>query len=265
MSLVTLLSITALVRAQDEMDVDAAQEPVVEEAYSDCGKGCCEVCCDQSSIIFGAEATWFKFHQANGVEDAGADDASFDYELNPRITLGYVGCDGLGARARYWRYDENATSVDGDNVSVDTYNLDFEVFQVVELGSCTCLDISAGLRYNDFEHNRSDGNQIDGFDGLGGMVALEAHRDLCNGFGGYARLREVIMMDDAIIDDNEENDVTRPITEIAIGVRYTNCNWSLNAGYEWQNWGNYTGDSNEDDLTNDIGFSGFVVGAQYSY
>jgi hypothetical protein len=256
------------------MDVDPMQADVaVDDVADDCGKGCCDVCCDQSSFIFGAEVTFFKFHEANGVNDADFNDASFDRDANLRLTAGYVGCDGLGARVRYWEYDESALSVANNPIFVDTYTLDFEVFQQIELGSCTCVEVFGGLRYNEFDFFRDDGAIADdqhAFDGLGGIIGLEVHRDLCNGLGLYARLREVIMADDANFfgAGGEENDTIRPVTEIALGVSYTSCNWSLRAGYEWQVWGNYVesaGATNLDFEATDIGFAGFVVGAQYAY
>jgi hypothetical protein len=33
---------------------------------------------------------------------------SFDYDLTPRVWLGYFGENGMGIRARYWQYDHNA-------------------------------------------------------------------------------------------------------------------------------------------------------------
>lgn len=36
---------------------------------------------------------------------------SFDYDLTPRVWLGYFGENGTGIRARYWQYDHNADSL----------------------------------------------------------------------------------------------------------------------------------------------------------
>jgi hypothetical protein len=218
------------------------------------------------------EATFFRYHDANGVEDgdAGGDDTEFDNDANLRLTAGYVGCDGLGARVRYWDYDEVAVAAGNDAIFVDTYTLDFEVFQTLDVGSCTCVEVSGGVRYNDFFFIREDGAaDVTAFDGLGGIIGIKAHRDICGGFGVCAGLREVILADDMFQNGlDDETDVIRNVTEIALGVNYTSCNWSIHAGYEWQIWSNYVesaGPFNLDREMSDIGFVGFVVGAEYAY
>jgi hypothetical protein len=279
------LAISALAGAQE---MQAQSEPVADNgAVQHCGKmmDCC--CCDQSAYFFSLEATVFKFHDAGGVEDANGIDGKFDFELMPRITLGYVGCDGLGARIRYWDFDADTKSKAHLPISVETYNVDFEVFQVCELDCCTALEFSAGIRYNDFEHHRTGLADVGppvvlfvdkyDFSDIGGMIGIEARRDLGNGLGVYARLREVILMGDTgILDNNDEIDVTRPVTEIAFGADYCYCGWTVHGGLEWQNWGNYTTralDGVDDDVefvedvndNDDIGFAGFVFGVSTSY
>jgi hypothetical protein len=262
--------------AQDDLMVDQVDPAQEETAHvddnSDCGSDCCEVCCDTGSFFFGAEATFFKYHDANGVEDGdlGGDDTEFDNDANLRLTAGYVGCDGLGARVRYWDYDEVAVAAGNDAIFVDTYTLDFEVFQTLDVGSCTCVEVSGGVRYNDFFFIREDGAaDVTAFDGLGGIIGIKAHRDICGGFGVCAGLREVILADDMFQNGlDDETDVIRNVTEIALGVNYASCNWSIHAGYEWQIWSNYVesaGPFNLDREMSDIGFAGFVVGAEYAY
>lgn len=264
-----VLAMAAGLNAQDTdeaMDMMAA-EPVVQNA----GKGCLDCCCDQSAWFFGAEATFFRFHEANGVQDADGDNVEFDFEASPRITLGYVSCDGWGARIRWWEYDHDAIAAGDDVVDVDTYNIDFEIFQEVCLNCCTSVEISAGIRYNEFQFLRENGSvatDLHDFSGVGGMFAIEGRRDLGCGLGVYARLREAIMTGDMVLDGRDEVDVTRPITEIAFGVAYGSCNWNVHAGLEWQNWANYTEGPaflNLDQEVNDIGFAGFVLGGELTY
>ena len=235
--------------------------------YSDC-------CCAQNSLIFTVESTFFRFHDSAGVEDGDGDDAEFDFDASPRVTLGYVGSNGRGARVRWWDYDHDTRSNDDDLVSVDTYNIDFEAFQVVNLPCRTTLDVSVGIRYNDFHHFYKDGllrlNEQHSFDGIGGMFALAGRVDLSCNLSAYARFREVIMMDDGNFDKmggKTENDTTRPVTELGFGLQYRNCNWVVHGGFEWQNWGNYTsvGEKNLDGEAHDVGFAGFVVGAGLNY
>ena len=239
------------------------------------GAGCCDTCCSaKSGLIVTAETTFFRFHDAAGVEDGDGQDAEFDFEASPRVTLGYVGCNGRGARVRWWDYDHDTRSKDDDLVSVDTYNVDFEVFQEVNLPCRTTLDVSVGIRYNDFTHFYKDGifatNEEHSFDGIGGMFALAGRVDISCNWSAYARFREVIMMGDGDFDDaggNIENDTTRPVTELGFGLQYRNCNWVVHGGFEWQNWGNYTsaGILNADGEAHDVGFAGFVVGAGLNF
>jgi hypothetical protein len=239
------------------------------DAIGSCGEGCC---CDTGNWFVRAEATFFRFHESAGVEDGDGDDASFDFNASPRVTLGYMNCSGMGARVRWWDYDHNTRSVDNDLVSVDTYNIDFELFQVFDMTSRTAVEISGGIRYNDFYHFYQDGiagtNEEHSFDGIGGMFGIEARASVFRNWSVYGRLRELIMMDDAVFDQSgRENDTTRLITEIALGIQYNRCNWSAHAGFEWQNWGNYTsaGLLNLDDEAHDVGFGGFVVGGELHY
>ncbi len=45
---------------------------------------------------------------------------SFDYDLTPRVWLGYFGENGMGVRASYWQYDHNADSL---TLSCDAHNV----------------------------------------------------------------------------------------------------------------------------------------------
>lgn len=251
--------------AQDDM-----MDPAMD-AGADIGLDCC--CCNSGSWIFAAEATFFKFHHADGVQDGEGEEANFDYEIDvPRLTVGYVGCDGMGARVRYWSYDENVDSENDEDVRVDTYYIDFEVFQTVELDCCTTLEASMGIRYNEFDYfaDSDVGPALgENFDGFGGIVGIEVTRSVGCNWDVYARLREIIMTGDSIFqdagDDEDRNDTIRPVTEIALGINYHSCNWSINAGYEWHNWANYANIEEAVEISGDVGFSGWVFGAELSY
>ena len=256
-----MLAAVTSASAQDDM-VDPVQESV-DSVMLDC------CCCDQSRIYFGAEATFMKFFDSGGVEDFGGDDGRFDWEASPRFTLGWEGCDGLGTRVRYWKWDHTTLSVDDDPISVDTYTIDLEVYQRLEVGSCTNIEIMGGIRYNEFIMDRS-ALPTDRFRGFGGLIGIQADRQLTCNWSAYGRLREVILADDFFaleFGNSNENDGIRDVTEIALGVEYNNCNWSFHAGYEWHLWSNYTRGTiaNADLETSDIGFAGFVVGGELSY
>lgn len=286
-----LLLAASFVVAQDVPDPMAMSDgaPVADSGYG--GKGgkglldCC--CCDQAGWIFGAEATFMKYHRADGVRWNASPfgETEFDYEVSPRLTAGYINCDGLGARVRYWEYDQ--TAGDGFSfVSVDTYTIDFEVFQQVELDCCGCtsVEFSAGLRYTAFDEviysDFLGVGSANSFDGLGAVVGTEVNRS----FGyvdGYARFRYSITMDDKVTFDDIDgrvwmNDSVVAMSEIALGISKSYClnsgaTLTANVGVEWQQWQNFS--SNFDtqvtaadiDGHSDVGFFGFVVGAQLVY
>jgi hypothetical protein len=108
----------------------------------------------------------------------GQQDFRWDYELVPLAWIGCRGCDGLGARARWWKYDQSASETFNDipgtgvtvesaaplglairtgvnNANPQSLNLlsdlevlviDLEATQEVETG-CWWLTFSAGGRY----------------------------------------------------------------------------------------------------------------------
>ena len=249
--------------------------------YGKCCKDCCCVdpcCCCSSNYYFDVEGTFFRVHHAGGivVGDPAAVSGEFDFDAAPRLTLGYVNCDGMGARIRYWNHDSIADFTSNllptaYTVGVRTTNVDFEIFQEICLDCCTTLEVSAGVRYNEFDYQVASAvprtfDSTASFDGIGGMIAVEARRDLGGCWGAYARLREVILMGDREIDnfsngtiERIDQDVTLPVTEIAMGLDYSSCNWTVHAGVEWQNWANF--DAN----ATDIGFAGLVLGGSFSF
>jgi hypothetical protein len=249
-----------------------------------CGTcGGCEPCCHSRGFWAEAELLFFKYHRSDGTDEAapGQDEdlaAGFDFEISPRITLGYVRGDGLGARIRYWYYDHDS-SVSGLNrfgnpfaISVETYNIDVEVFDTIALNCNTDLEWALGLRWNEFEERFSSPaaflQEFNDFSGWGGIGSVELRR--CVGERGalFLRARHGILMDDAEYDTDgtpgnqfESQDVVHAVTELAIGYQYTvpTCAggyYFLKAQAEWQNWANY------DRLfffngSPDVGFGGF--------
>jgi hypothetical protein len=85
---------------------------------SACGEtSCCTPCepCCESSCYAGFAAVWIRphFHQDTAfVIDPTSTcvSRSFDrnFEITPRVWLGYTDCDGFGVRAQYWQYDHDA-------------------------------------------------------------------------------------------------------------------------------------------------------------
>jgi hypothetical protein len=106
--------------AQDDVELtDAVITPVAylgggcDESTYDCG--ICDSCCGTGGWIIGAEVIFLKaaagsneaFMQTTGGESS-VRSFSFDYDPAFRAWTGYQNCDGFGARARYFYYDQDA-------------------------------------------------------------------------------------------------------------------------------------------------------------
>ena len=223
------------------------------------GGGPC--CCDQSGFIFDAEATFFRYHSNEGIDE----DNEFDFEVSPRITVGYRAPDGLGIRLRWWDYDHD--NGDEDPLGVETYNLDLELFEEIAVGCCTSLELSAGIRYNEFREFQEGDDEAHSFSGYGGIIALQSNRELAVGGAAYARLRQAILMEDYNSDGDTLLDVVVGMTEIGFGYESTllsGCYCVTGyAGIEWQQWHDYLND--EDGHATDVGFAGIVLGISVDY
>jgi hypothetical protein len=249
--------------------------------------GCFEPCCHCPGLWVSAELMWFRYHRADGVRvgvDAG-EDAEFDFEITPRLTAGWVGQDGLGARLRYWEFDHSADAAEagGSSLNVDTYVFDFEVFDTFCLNRNWDLELAAGIRYNEFLEVMVDipagENEVrlNSFSGFGVLSSAELRRLVGTNGAVFVRARGAILMDDKDIfnttDAQQEQllDVTVGMTELAFGYDYVSPLWDRSYTFvrlqaEWQNWYNYSS-SFVDTANNeafggpsDVGFGGFGIG-----
>jgi hypothetical protein len=255
-----------------------------------CGAGgCCDNggydnCCDPS-VTYGccglpgayvlAEVMFLKYHRAEGLAPAN----TFGYEAAPRITVGYTGPGGLGGRLRWWEYDHTAGAV-----RVNTYNIDAEVYQRVAVGCRSTVEISGGVRYNEFSETGANppgllfGNLGTRFSGWGGMVALEGTRQIRRGHL-YARARGVMLFDDATLTSTffgvpvaaGVNDVMPSVTELTLGWRGMRAlsNGAVLTGdvaFEAQNWSNYAASGTGlAPRATDVGFAGITLGLGLLY
>jgi hypothetical protein len=246
--------------------------------------GCFEPCCHCAGVWASAEAIWFKYHRADGVRTGDEDEnvAEYDLEITPRITVGYVGQDGLGARVRYWKFDHSATDEDEGFVSVDTYTFDVEVFDTFCLNRNWDLEIAAGIRYNDFEEilaedeDDDDDWKVNEFNGFGIVASAELRRLVGTNGAIFVRARSAILMDNknVTIEEDEEVelvDVVVGMTELAFGFDYVmpQCDGSyyfVRLQAEWQTWYNYStafaeiDDAEDFGAPSDVGFAGFGLG-----
>jgi hypothetical protein len=241
------------------------------------GTACdCDACCDPGcefgepcpGVFVQAESLFFKYYRADGVRSGSynnvpasvTDEVKFDYNISPRLTLGYVFDGGLGFRARWWEYDQYGDPVFPDTgvaMGVNTQLVDMELFEVFKLNDRWAVEFAGGVRYNEFEEVLSDpipsAIRTSSFDGFGGLLSLEARRSLGRWGALYVRGRGAIMQGDKEVfntlgSDPEQNAVLRDstlgATELALGYEYRRpfrfaC-MTLRTGYEWQNWYNYS-------------------------
>ena len=249
--------------------------------------GCFEPCCHSSGAWISAELLYFRYHRADGVRVGTAepeDQVEFDFEMTPRLTAGFVGSDGLGARVRFWEFDHNAQAVEGggSQLSVDTYTFDLEVFDTFCLNRNWDLEIAAGVRYTEFlevmaDIPGDDDLRFNSFTGFGGVVSAELRRSIGTNGVVWLRTRSAILMDDKdILNDPGQGqqvrllDATVGMTELAFGYNLVmpmrNGSYAF-AGVqaEWQNWYNFSSgfedtEDNEDFAgPSDVGFGGFGV------
>jgi len=213
------------------------------------------------------------------------------------VTVGYVGPGGLGIRFRYFDYshnagvDLNALGVGDRNLLVDTYNMDVEFFEKIDVGCLTSIEWSAGVRYNDFKYRDIDvidPGVVDAFreqfSGWGLTFGLQVDR--CLGPGNiYARARWAILQDENSTKENDFGDPAtiafgnpdvaiddvRMQTEIALGYEVSRCtNFGIvtaRIGYEIQFWDSYTEFFPENQIVapateSNFGFDGLVLGLE---
>ena len=231
----------------------------------DCDPECdAGTCSDQSCLDVDVEMTMFRYHHSEGI----ARSQEFDFESAPRITLGFRGPGGLGIRSRWWKYDHS-----NGQAGLDTYNFDVELFEELQVSSCTTIELSGGFRYNGFNESGFLMDSPEGevtrdtqrFNGFGGVLAIEANRSLAMGGSLYTRLREAVLMDDWHNGNTVKADVVLAVTEIAFGYEFsmpvTSSCYCFNSflGIEWQNWHGF-------DAGNDsVGFAGIVTGFSLDY
>ena len=236
-----------------------------------------------AGVIGGIEMYAARPHSSMGIRGASNADLHFDYEATPRIWAGWQGEGGLGLRLRYWEFDQIEFGTNGiggtDSVAYDTYVLDLEAIDTMQLNADWIVTLSAGFRYVDFTETMLAsaagvpviGRSFDG-DSFGATIGGEVRRPLWNCLLGYASARGSILFGDqsefaganvgTLVDFETDN--VYSITELALGLDWTRqtsrgSEFFVRAGYEVQFWDNFTGEPGFDGGET-IGFEGFVLG-----
>jgi len=223
---------------------------------------------DQRTIVADVELNFMRFNQTDGTGFLGVPNR-FNWEATPRFTLGFAGAEGLGLRLRYWEYSHSAGPPPTETV-VDTYNIDLELFDYVQIGRATSLEWSAGLRYNDFSVIERAAGLNDEFGGLGALLGLKLTRATsCGKFYGRASWAIMTDSDSNSLNVATTNDIGMQ-TEIGLGyelsrVTLKGVQLTSRVGYEVQYWSGYG--VNSAALGNGnvgIGWDGVILGIGFN-
>ena len=139
----------------------------------------------RKGIYTGAELVIVKPFNEDGVETKNGTqkDPDFDYEVSPRIWVGYQNSNGFGARVRYWQWDHGTDvfDYDGDDKhqSLEVHVLDIERTQLVCWGPLEAT-FAGGVRWAKVVNTAIDWDD-DGYSGMdfeggGPTVALDLRR-----------------------------------------------------------------------------------------
>ena len=183
-------------------------------------------------------------------------------EVSPRVRLAYETSHGAGLGTELWKFHHAVQDgLDGDPSVIDTYSLDIGLYKKLGLGTGSRVELSDGVRYNDFrDDNVTEEEDVTRFGGLGGFVGLRGWQHLGFKCDGYARMKWAMLFDDEAVDGGDSDyDVVRRQQEIALGVeRCTSigsCLASVRLGAEWIGLLEY-----QDGSEGDVVFSGLVLG-----
>jgi hypothetical protein len=179
------------------------------DAVGGCGSGCgdcCDDCCGCPGWVGGVEIVWLKAFSS------GNDFGDFNYEDGFRGWFGYQGAGGLGARLRYFDYQQ--TAANGDFVDIEAF--DAEVYDTFQVGCNWDLLLGGGIRYLETEvlGNAADLHAIHG---VGPVVTAELYRHISDRAALYVIGRQSIVAGDGIFNNALTTDLTTAATEFQLG------------------------------------------------
>ncbi len=208
---------------------------------------------------------------------------SNDYEISPRMWLGYVGQSGFGIRSRWFQYQHTLKAAtgtfadwpDADDTTearnyLDVYAVDIDFMQRVDLG---CWDLNAGAgirvggvkRLTTLETTRGsdtlDAAYRSRFEGVGPTIFAELKRPIIGtGISLIANARGALLFGDGRWEAVEEaggSDSVVGVGEVQIGLEYARqlgygtigfaqCVWE---GQMWSNATQFEGGRDDLGLT----------------
>jgi hypothetical protein len=175
-------------------------------AVSDCGDG---GCCDRGGLILGGDLLFLRPYESEG------NLTDFDYEPAFRAWIGWQGAGGLGARMRYFDYEDDSDL--GDTLDIAAF--DIELYDTVQIGCNWDLNFGGGIRYLDFQMEDDVVLGVDEITGVGPVVSAELIRHIGDRFGAYAIVRESIIVGDGYENGIDTSDTTCSVSEIQLGLQ----------------------------------------------
>jgi hypothetical protein len=174
-----------------------------------CGNDCCDDSCGCPGWVGGAEILWLKAF------NSGGDFGDFNYNEGFRFWIGYQGPTGLGARIRYFDYQQAGTAA---GAVVDISSFDAEIYDKVQIGCNWDLYIGGGVRYLDYLTIDNNGN-LDDITGVGPVVTAELYRYIGDRSALYAIGRQSIVAGDGNTNGGAATDLTNFVTEMQLGYQ----------------------------------------------
>ncbi|NOZ39281.1 MAG: hypothetical protein GXP24_03540 [Planctomycetes bacterium] len=219
--------------------------------------------CDSSAWYFGYELTALQPYVSDAALGAGSFDDDFGF--GHRLTLGYDGGSGMGARLRYWFYNTGLATVPPaaqNSLGIDMDVIDLELNLTEQLRNFNFM-ISGGVRYARLGLNStliSTAFPRLVFEGGGPTAALEATRAFGDrGLYLIGNVRGSLLFGDLVYEANKWAGETTVVFENQFGVGMTRnlgrATLNLRTVWETQVWLNDTlSDSHY--LGSNLGFGG---------
>jgi len=204
--------------------------------------------CDRSAWYFGYELTTLQPYVSDATLAAGSYDDDFGF--GHRLTLGYDGGSGMGARLRYWFYNTGHATVPPaapNSLGIDMDVIDLELNLTEQLRNYNLM-ISGGVRYARMGLNStliSTAFPRIVFEGGGPTAALESTRAFGDrGLYLIGNIRGSLLFGDLVYLSDKFEDETTVVFENQLGVGMTRnlgrATLNLRTVWETQVWLNDT-------------------------
>lgn len=259
-------------RKSQQVQLASCDSDCTGEPSCGCSTCCKSSCCACPAFFIGYELTVLQPYISEHGTGVPFDD---EFGFGHRLTAGYDGGSGMGARARYWFYNHGHDILTGmgSSVGIDMDVLDLEVNFYEQLRNFDLM-ISGGARYGRAELTSPGtafgfGGDRFFFEGIGPTAALETTREFGDrGMYFIGNVRAALLFGDIhepAFGPKAEDDTTL-VFESQLGVGMTRdlggATLNLRSVWETQVWRN---DALTQDLGTSLGFGGPTSSVELRY